>query len=153
MANGGSKSSGLNPAGLIRAPGSPRDLELHWTLGLVLHDHSARGHLIAIAPVPLLLGLEGASPQLAVDAKIDECDFANAPIHGSRTRSAQMSLGLEGAVSLRDADSADLSRQEQPKRRVFTPLFSSITFTAPRKSLFLRCFLQPVTIEDHPLSA
>jgi hypothetical protein len=48
--------------------GSLRDLELHWTLSLVLHDDRARCHLVAVAYIPNLEGDEVASSQLAIDA-------------------------------------------------------------------------------------
>ena len=46
------------------------DLELDWTLGLVLHDHGAGGHLVAVADVPDLQTDEIAASQLAVDSQV-----------------------------------------------------------------------------------
>ena len=48
---------------------------------LVLHDDRACGHLVAVAHVPDFEGDEIASAQLAVDAQIEEREFASTAFH------------------------------------------------------------------------
>ena len=62
-------------------PGRRRDLELHGSLGLVLHDDGARSDLVAMADVPDSEAQQVAAAQLAVDAKVEEGEFAHAAFH------------------------------------------------------------------------
>ena len=76
----GPQSGLLDPLlhGFARGRG---DLELHWTLGLVLHDHGAGGHLVAVADVPDLQTHEMAASQLAVDSQVEEREFPHPTLH------------------------------------------------------------------------
>jgi hypothetical protein len=78
-------------------PGGLRDLELNWALGLVLHDDGARRHLVTMTNVSNLQGNEVAATQLAVDAQVEQRELAYPVLHLKLTRSAQMSLSLNGA--------------------------------------------------------
>jgi hypothetical protein len=66
---------------LHRVAGSGRDLELDGSLGLVLHDDSPRGDLVAVA-VPDLERNEVAPAKLAVGAKVKEGEL---DVLGSRS--------------------------------------------------------------------
>ena len=61
------------------------DLELHWALGLVLHDDGTCCHPIAMAHVPDFEGYEVTPAQLAVDAQVE--------------LSARVSLGERGVLA------------------------------------------------------
>ena len=61
--------------------GRLRDLELHRALRLVLHHHSARCDLIAVAYVLDLETDEVTAAQLAVDSKVEERELANPALH------------------------------------------------------------------------
>ena len=59
--------------------GLPRglgDLELHRSRGLLLHADCPRGDAVAVADVADLCADEIASAQLAVDAKIEQCEIS-----------------------------------------------------------------------------
>lgn len=58
-----------------------RDLELHWALGLVLHHDGAARHRIAMANISHLERYEVTATQLAVDAKVEERQFADPAFH------------------------------------------------------------------------
>jgi len=75
-----------------------RDLELHRALGLVLHDDGAWCHLVAMAHVPDLEGNEVASPQLAIDAQVEEREFAYAAFHLKVDAQRPDVLQLEGRL-------------------------------------------------------
>ena len=62
-------------------PGRRRDLELHWALGLVLHDDGACRNLVAMADIPDFESDEVASAKLAVDAQVEERKFAHSILH------------------------------------------------------------------------
>ena len=72
-----------------------RDLELHRALGLVLQHYGATCHLVAVADVTDLETNQVASAQLAVGLK--RASSRARPSIWRRTRSAQMSLSLNGA--------------------------------------------------------
>src|SRR5690606_8869081 len=78
-------------------PSGLSDLELNWALRLVLHDDGARRHLATMAHVPYPESYEIAAAQLAVNAQVEEGEFAHTSSIWSRTRSAQISLSLNGA--------------------------------------------------------
>src|SRR5690349_19426546 len=90
------QASELDPR-LHGLSGGRRDLELNRPLGFVLDDYGACGHLLAVTHVPNLEGDKVTATQLAVDAEVEESQFAARPSICSRTRSAQMSLSLNGA--------------------------------------------------------
>jgi len=73
--------SGLLDPRLQCVPGGLRDLELHWALGLVLHDDGACRHLVAMTDIPDLERDEIAAAQLAVDAQVEEREFAHPALH------------------------------------------------------------------------
>jgi len=73
--------TGLLDPGLQGFPGGLGDLELHRALGLVLHDDRACRHLVAMTHVPHLERDEIAAAQLAVDAQIEEREFAQPALH------------------------------------------------------------------------
>ena len=83
---------------LYSVPGCLRDLKLHRALSLVLHDDGAGRHLIAVAHVPYLEGDEIASTQLAVDAKVEERQFAH-PATASRYSTVRSHPRALGPVS------------------------------------------------------
>jgi len=66
---------------LYSVSGRRRDLELHRALGLVLHDHRARCHLVAVADVPHLQTDQVAAAELAVDSQVEECQLAHPVLH------------------------------------------------------------------------
>jgi hypothetical protein len=57
------------------------DLELHWALGLVLHDDGAARQLIAVTHVSDLERDEVAAAKLAVDAQIEEGQLTHTVFH------------------------------------------------------------------------
>lgn len=57
------------------------DLNLDRSLGLVLHDDGARCELNAVADVADPQGNEVATPELAVDAQVEERQLAHAVLH------------------------------------------------------------------------
>jgi hypothetical protein len=63
---------GLLDPRLQRVPRGLGDLELHRSLGLVLHDDGARRQLIAMTHVADLEGDEVAAAKLAVYAQVEE---------------------------------------------------------------------------------
>ena len=73
--------AGLLDPLLHSVSGRGRDLELHRTLRLVLHDHGASRHLVAVADVPDLQADQVAAAEFAVDSKIEECQFAHPVLH------------------------------------------------------------------------
>jgi hypothetical protein len=54
-----------------RLPGGRCELEPHRALGLVLQDHGAGRHLVAVADVPNLQAAQVAAAQLAVDPRLN----------------------------------------------------------------------------------
>jgi hypothetical protein len=70
----GSKAGLLDPLlnGVARRR---RDLELHRTLCLLLHDDGPRGDLVAMTDVPKLQLHQVTAPELAVDAQIEQRQF------------------------------------------------------------------------------
>ena len=52
------------------------DLELHWTLRLLLHDDGTRGDSITVGHIANPQSHEVASPQLAVDSQVEQGEFA-----------------------------------------------------------------------------
>src|SRR5213080_2171097 len=69
----------LQPGG--RDPGTDRvprlfgDLELHWPLGLLLHDNRAWGNMTALEPIADVKPYQVAPPELAVDGEIEQREF------------------------------------------------------------------------------
>lgn len=78
-------------------PGNSRDLELDWALGLVLHDDGSRGHLVTMGNVTDLDCNEVASAKFAVDAKVEECEFADPAFHLKMYAQSSDVLHLEGS--------------------------------------------------------
>jgi len=72
---------GLLDPRLQGIPGGLRDLELHRTLRLVLHDDGARRHLVSMTHVPDLQGHKVAATQLAVYAQVEQREFAHTALH------------------------------------------------------------------------
>jgi hypothetical protein len=70
----------LDPS-LKRLPGRQCDFELHRALGLVLHDDGTRCHLITVTHIPDLQGDQIAAPKLAIDAQVEEGQFAHSMLH------------------------------------------------------------------------
>ena len=89
--------SQLDP-GLQGVAGSLRDLELHWALRLVLHDDSARRHLVAVTHVPDLERDKIAAAQLAVDSEVEQGEFAHASFHLEADAQRPDVLELEGRL-------------------------------------------------------
>ncbi len=58
-----------------------RNLELHWALGLVLHDDGSVGRRIAVGRVADFELHEVTSAKLAVDTKVEEGELANPAFH------------------------------------------------------------------------
>lgn len=54
---------------------------MNGALRLVLHDDSARRHLVAVAHVPDLQRDKIAAAQLAVDAEVEQGEFAHSSLH------------------------------------------------------------------------
>ena len=55
--------------------------ELDRALGLVLHDHRARCHLVAVADVPDLQPHQVAAAELAVDSQVEKCQLPHPVLH------------------------------------------------------------------------
>lgn len=68
-------------ASVISVPGGLCDLEMHRTLGLVLHDDGACRHGFAVADVPDLESDEVAAAKLAVDAQVEQGELAHPALH------------------------------------------------------------------------
>ena len=64
-----------------RLAGLLGDFELHWALGLLLHDDRPRANAIAVRDVSNAQPDQIASAQLAVDGQVEQCKIANAPVH------------------------------------------------------------------------
>jgi hypothetical protein len=58
-----------------------RDLELHWALSLVLHNHRPGRDMIAMANIAHAQADQVAGAQLAVDAQIKECRLPQSALH------------------------------------------------------------------------
>ena len=58
-----------------------REFELNRALRLVLHQHGARCHLVAVADVTNLKANEVAAAQLAVDPEVEEGKLAHPAFH------------------------------------------------------------------------
>lgn len=71
------------------------DLELHRPMGFVLHHDGACGHLVIAALVPHLESNEVTSSQLAVDAEIEEREFAHTAFHLQADSKSPDVLGFE----------------------------------------------------------
>ena len=61
--------------GSDRVPRLLRDLKLHWSLRLLLHDHRARRDMSALDHITNTKGDQIAAAQLAVDGEIEQCEF------------------------------------------------------------------------------
>jgi hypothetical protein len=97
----GLQSSDLDPL-LHGITGRWRDLELDGTLGLVLHHDRSSGDLFAVADVPDLEGNEVTTAELAVDSKVEECEFADPIFHLKADSKCPDVLGLEWRLLAND---------------------------------------------------
>lgn len=93
----GLQPSELDPL-LYGVTGSGRDLKLNRSLGLVLHHDSSRGNLVAVADVAHLQRDEVASAKLAVDAQVEEREFADPVLHLKTNPKRPDVLQLEGGL-------------------------------------------------------
>lgn len=59
-------------------PGLFSDLELHRTLGLLLHDDGASSHTVSMRDVSDTELHQVAGPELAVDGKVEHGELSNA---------------------------------------------------------------------------
>lgn len=62
-------------------PRAGRDLELHRTMGLVLHDGRAIGDFVAVADVANAQCHQVAASQLAVESEVEQGELARALLH------------------------------------------------------------------------
>jgi hypothetical protein len=91
------QSGKLDPR-LNGLPGGRRDFELHWALRLVLDDDGARRHLVAMAHVSDFEADQVASAQLAVDAEVEQRQFAHPAFHLQSDAQGPDVLELEGRL-------------------------------------------------------
>jgi hypothetical protein len=87
------------------------DLKLDGALGLVLHDDGARCDLIAVADVADPQCDEVATPELAVDAQVEERQLAHAVLHLEPHPKCPDVLELEWSLLPDDLALAELHRR------------------------------------------